>query len=188
MFLFLIFATDHRDIFWSCWSRGISKKSRKEICIACSKSVFGFEKKNVGAWYWKSAILSTALRICQHEDIWPITAWYLNLVSRNGGVKGTQGFRAARIARRYFPVLTAYIIGALRNLSYILQIPPCSGSPGRVWCFAVSLLKFRVLPRSLSFCPRSGEGSFCRCKPPSTGTSLWCHGYPSSTFSFLTRL
>ena len=30
------------------------------------------------AWYWKSAILSTALRICQHEDIWHqngITEW-----------------------------------------------------------------------------------------------------------------
>ena len=24
----------------------------------------------LGTWYWKSMILSTALRICQHEDIW----------------------------------------------------------------------------------------------------------------------
>ena len=27
-------------------------------------------------------------------------------------------------------------------------------------------LNSRVLPRSLSFCPRSGEGSFCRCNLP----------------------
>ena len=39
------------------------------------------------------------------------------------------------------PILTAYIMGASRNLSYILQIPPCSASLERVWCFAVSLLK-----------------------------------------------
>ena len=30
------------------------------------------------------------------------------------------------------PILTAYIIGASRNLSYILQILPCSASPERV--------------------------------------------------------
>ena len=39
-------------------------------------------------------------------------------------------------------------------------------------------LNSRVLPRSLSFCPRSGEGSFCRHNLPSTGTSLSCHGCP----------
>ena len=39
-------------------------------------------------------------------------------------------------------ILTAYIIRASRNLSYILQIPPCSASLGQVWCFAFSLLKF----------------------------------------------
>ena len=35
-----------------------------------------------------SAILSTALRICQREDIRPIRASYQNLVSWNGGIKG----------------------------------------------------------------------------------------------------
>ena len=29
----------------------------------------------VGAWYWKSEILSTVPRTCQREDIWPIRAW-----------------------------------------------------------------------------------------------------------------
>ena len=47
------------------------------------------------------------------------------------------------------PILTAYIMGASRNLSYILQIPPSSASLERVWCFAVSSLKlpcFAILP------------------------------------------
>ena len=39
MLLFL-FATDHRHIFCSSWSRGIGEKPRKEICIAGSKSAF----------------------------------------------------------------------------------------------------------------------------------------------------
>ena len=42
MLLFL-FATEHRHIFCSSWSRGISEtcqlKSRKEICIACYKFI-----------------------------------------------------------------------------------------------------------------------------------------------------
>ena len=63
-------------------------------------------------------------------------------------------------------ILTAYIIRASRNLSYILQIPPCSASSGQVRGRHDALpslcLNSRVLPRSLSFCPRSGEGSFCR--------------------------
>ena len=41
-----------------------------------------------------------------------------------------------------FTILTAYIISASQNLSYILQIPPRFVSSGQVWCFAVSLLKF----------------------------------------------
>ena len=40
----------------------------------------------VGAWYWKSTILSTAPRICQHEDIWHqngiIEWWHQRHVSR----------------------------------------------------------------------------------------------------------
>ena len=32
--------TDHTHIFCSSWSRGISEKFCKEICIACSKSAF----------------------------------------------------------------------------------------------------------------------------------------------------
>ena len=54
--------------FCSSWSRGISEKPRKEICIACSK--IRVEKiffRIVGAWSWESAILSTAPRICQHD-------------------------------------------------------------------------------------------------------------------------
>ena len=39
MILFLS-ATDHRHTFCCSWSRMIKEKSRKEICIACSKSVF----------------------------------------------------------------------------------------------------------------------------------------------------
>ena len=85
------FATVHRHIFCSSWSRGISQKSWacKKICIACSKSVFSktFSRIIVGVWYWKTAILSIALRMCQHEDIWPMREWYQNLVSWKGSVK-----------------------------------------------------------------------------------------------------
>ena len=35
-----LYATGHKHIFCSSWSRGISENSRKEICIACSKSMF----------------------------------------------------------------------------------------------------------------------------------------------------
>ena len=53
MLLFL-FATDHRHIFCSSWIRGISENSRKQICIACSKSVFyKFFSRTEGGWYWK---------------------------------------------------------------------------------------------------------------------------------------
>ena len=79
MFLFF-FATDHTRIFCSSLNRRISEKSRKKIklCIACLKSLFQkIFSRTVGAWYWRSAILSTAPRICQHEDIWPIRAWFL---------------------------------------------------------------------------------------------------------------
>ena len=70
--LCVLFATVHRHIFCSSWSRGISQKSWacKKICIACSKSVFSkIFSWIVGVWYWKTAILSIALRIRQHEDI-----------------------------------------------------------------------------------------------------------------------
>ena len=70
-------------------------------------------------WYWKSAILSTAPRICQHDDIWPIRAWYQNLVSWNGGIKGispgsaalspSPGYRSACFARRCFSYLTPFL-------------------------------------------------------------------------------
>ena len=43
--------TDHRYIFCSTWNWGMSKKSHKEICIV---------SQIVGAWHWKSTILSTA--------------------------------------------------------------------------------------------------------------------------------
>ena len=53
MLLFL-FATDHRHIFCSSWIRGISENSRKQICIACSKSVFyKLFSRTEGGWYWK---------------------------------------------------------------------------------------------------------------------------------------
>ena len=49
------------------------RKSQRNLSVACSKSVFSkIFSRIVGAWHWKSAILSTAPRICQHEDIWPI--------------------------------------------------------------------------------------------------------------------
>ena len=119
MLLFL-FATNHRYIFCSSWSRGISEKLRKEICIACSKSVFWkIFSRIVGTWYWKSAILSTAPRICQHEDIGPIRAWYQNLVSWNGCIKGMSpgsatlspfpGNHSAHFAHCYFSYLTPFV-------------------------------------------------------------------------------
>lgn len=42
-------------------------------------------------------------------------------------------------------------------------------------------LNSRVLPRSLSFCRRSGVWSFCRCGSPSTGTSLFLYGWTFSS-------
>ena len=62
------FCNRPQGYFCSSWSWGISETSRKDICIACSK------------WNDKSAILSTAPIICQHEDVWPITTWYQILV------------------------------------------------------------------------------------------------------------
>ena len=70
-----------------CLSQGIRKKSHKEIC-------------KLLAWNtcWKSALfrilksmiflLSTTEWICQHCCIWLIRAWYQNLVSWNGNIKG----------------------------------------------------------------------------------------------------
>ena len=37
-----LYATGHKHIFCSSWSRGISENSPKEICIACSKSMFKY--------------------------------------------------------------------------------------------------------------------------------------------------
>ena len=114
MLLFL-FATDHRNVFCRSWSQGISQKSHKEICVACLKSMLNLFSWIVGAWYWKSAILSTALRSYHDEDIWPIRAWYQNMVSWNSGVKGmspgsaalfpSPGYCSAHFARRYFSYL-----------------------------------------------------------------------------------
>ena len=88
--LCFLFATVDRHIFCSSWSRGISGKSWacKKNCITCSKSVFSkIFSRIVGVWYWKTAILSIALQICQHEDIWPIREWFQKLVSWKGSVK-----------------------------------------------------------------------------------------------------
>ena len=119
--LVFLFATDHRHIFCSSWSRRISEKSRKEICIAATIEIFVLRNlfsRIVGAWNWKSAILSKAPRICQHEDILPIRAWYQNLVSWNCGIKSmspgsaalspSPDHHSARFARRYFSYLTPF--------------------------------------------------------------------------------
>ena len=79
-----LYLTSHKHIFCSSWSQGISENSRKEICIACSKSMLKIFPRILEAWYWKSAILSTGPRICQREDIWPIRA---NLVPRAFSLK-----------------------------------------------------------------------------------------------------
>ena len=44
-----------------------------EVPWCCQSTVVHYFKicsRILGTWYWKSMILSTALRICQHEDIW----------------------------------------------------------------------------------------------------------------------
>ena len=121
MLLFL-FATDHRHIFCSSWSQGISQKSCKQICIACWKSVFWqIFSRIVGAWYWKSVILSRAPRICQHEDFWPIRAWYQSLVSQNGGIK------ACLQAPPPFP--PAQATARLASLTDIFPFWPCALFP-----------------------------------------------------------
>ena len=91
-----------------------------EVCVL---TIFS---RIVGAWYWKSVILSRAPRICQHEDFWPIRAWYQSLVSRNGGIKGmspgsaalspSPGYCSARFAHRYFPSLTLCLFSWPRSL------------------------------------------------------------------------
>ena len=73
----------------------------------------------IGGRYWKSAILSTGLQICQHEDIWPIRAWCQNMVSWKDGIKGlsqvsatlfpSTGNRLARFARQYFSYFTIFL-------------------------------------------------------------------------------
>ena len=90
---FFFFLQQTKGIF----SALISRKSRKEICIACPKSVF-VEKifswiEEV--WFWKSPILWTAPQIYQLWDFWPIRAWYQNLVSWNGDIKGISSGSAA---------------------------------------------------------------------------------------------
>ena len=47
-----IFAKGHRHIFCSSWNQGIREKSRKENCIAWSKSIFKKSLPN-----WRSVIL-----------------------------------------------------------------------------------------------------------------------------------
>ena len=51
---------------------------------------------------------------------------------RGGGEGGILGMGVLLGSPNNVPILTAYIIGASRNLSYILQILPCSASPERV--------------------------------------------------------
>ena len=63
----------------------------------------------VGAWYWKSAILSTAPWSYQPEDIWPIRAWCQNLVSWNGGIKGMSPGSAA-LSPSQFSYLTPFFV------------------------------------------------------------------------------
>ena len=84
--LVFLFADGHRHIFCSSCSQGMSGKSCKEICFASAQNSCFI--RILGAWHWQSAILSTAPRIYQHEDIWLIRAWYQNLVLWNGGIKG----------------------------------------------------------------------------------------------------
>ena len=42
-----LYLTSHKHIFCSSWSQGISENSRKEICIACSKSMFKNRSPNI---------------------------------------------------------------------------------------------------------------------------------------------
>ena len=70
-----------------CLSQGIRKKSRKEICKLLAQNTCW---KSVLFRILKSMIflLSTTEWICQHCCIWLIRAWYQNLVSWNGSIKG----------------------------------------------------------------------------------------------------
>ena len=87
--LVFLSATDHRHIFCSSWRRAISEKSPREICLLARNPCFNkIFFRMVGAWHWKNAILSTAPRTSQHEAIWPIRAWYQNLVLWNADIKG----------------------------------------------------------------------------------------------------
>ena len=93
--------------------QGSAKSLAKKFVLLAQNLCFKKSSAEIaGVWHWKSAILSTALRICQHEDIWPIRAWYQNLVSWNDSIKGMSPGSAAispspdhceaRFALRYF--------------------------------------------------------------------------------------
>ena len=85
-----------------------------EVCVL---TIFS---RIVGAWYWKSVILSRAPRICQREDFWPIRAWYQSLVW-NGGIK------ACLQAPLPFPPPQA--TARLASLTDIFPFWPCAFLP-----------------------------------------------------------
>ena len=74
-------------------------------------------------WYWKSVILSRAPWICQHEDFWPIRAWYQSLVSRNGGIKAC--------LQAPPPFTPPQATARLASLTDIFPLWPCAFFPDR---------------------------------------------------------
>ena len=71
----------------------------------------------------------------------------------------------------FFTILTAYIISASRVFVQSLKFHRAFTPEGGRDASRALHINSRVLPQSLSFCRRSGVGSFWRLGSPSTGTS-----------------
>ena len=103
-----------------CLSQGMRKKSRKEICKLLARNTCW---KSVLFRILKSMIflLSTTEWICQHCCIWLIRAWYQNLVSWNGSIKGMS---PGSVALPSSPVHHSALITRWLLLFHHIFLPP----------------------------------------------------------------
>ena len=138
-----LYLTGHKHIFCSSWSRGISENSRKEICNACSKSIFKIFPRILEAWYWKNAILSTGPRICQREDIWPIRA---NLVPRAFSLKKWEKAQGTQLQSEHDTRIWHHGTGTVA-LKACLQAPPPFPPPQSTARLASLAFIFPIWPR-----------------------------------------
>ena len=110
-----LFATDHRHIFCSSWGGGISEKSLKEIIIIllarnpCFKTLFP---------NCRSVILKECNTVNSTANL-STWAWYQNLVSWNGGIKGISQGSTALLPS------TGYLFGWFPIWPHFCLFPHC---------------------------------------------------------------